>query len=88
MDLFRSICYLNWSLIQYFILKCLHFFYAKEVKGHCVMHLSFASPWVDPREPRRNGTVLIFLFFPMGERSCLVLETNSLSNENILTGFV
>ena len=32
------------------------------------MHLSFASPWVDPRdisgEPRGNGTVLVFLFPP------------------------
>ena len=37
------------------------------------MHLSFASPWVDtlespenPREPRGNGTVLVFIFFPCG----------------------
>ena len=26
------------------------------------MHLSFAFQWVYPREPRGNGTVLVFLF--------------------------
>ena len=56
------------------------------------MHLSFSSPWVDPRdipgEPRGNGTVLVFLFSPAGERNCLVLETTSLEHGNIPTGFV
>ena len=30
------------------------------------MHLSFASPWVDPRGTQGNGTVLVFLFSPRG----------------------
>ena len=54
------------------------------------MHLSFASPWVDPREPRENGTIFHFgiSFFPTGEESCLVLETTLLDQGDIPTGFV
>ena len=46
-----------------------------------LMHLSFASPlvnpWDTPREPRRNGTILVFLFFLRGKVSYLVLKTTS-----------
>ena len=56
------------------------------------MHLSFASPWVDtldiPGEPKGNGTVLVFTFFPAGEGFCLVLETTSQDHGDIPTGFV
>ena len=40
------------------------------------------------REARRNGLVLVLLFFPAGEGSCLVLETTSVDHGDIPTGFV
>ena len=56
------------------------------------MRFSFASPWLDPLdlpgEPRGNGTVLVFLFFPAGDGNCLVLETTLLDHGEIATGFV
>ena len=57
-----------------------------------IMHLAFASLWVasqdTPWEPRGNGTVSVFLLFPVKEGSCLVLETTWLDHRNIPTGFV
>jgi len=57
-----------------------------------IMHLAFAFLWVAPQdtpwEPRGNGTVSVFLFFPVKEGSCLVLETTWLDHRNIPTGFV
>ena len=55
------------------------------------MNLSFASPWVDPREP--TGTQAEWYnfgisVFPAGKGSCLVLETTSLDQGDIPTGFV
>ena len=44
-------------------------------------------PPKNAREPRKNGTVLIFLF-PLGEGSGLVLNTTSQDHGDILTGFV
>ena len=52
------------------------------------MHFSFSSVWVNRGEPRGDGTVLVFIFFLLGEGSCLVLETTSLDDEDIPTGFV
>ena len=37
----------------------------------------------NPREPRGNGTVLVFLFFHAGEVSCLVLRTTLLDLRDI-----
>ena len=57
------------------------------------LYLSSTSPWVNPRdtprtrnpqEPRRNGTVLVFLFFPRGEgEGCLVFRTTLLDYGHI-----
>ena len=59
------------------------------------MHLSFASPWVDPRdipgEPMgTQGEWYSFgiSFFSVGEGSCLILGTTSLDHGDIPTGFV
>lgn len=40
-----------------------------------------------PQERRGNGTVLVVLFFPAGEGSCLVWETTLLDHGDIPTGF-
>ena len=60
-----------------------------------IMHLSFASPWADPRATHGQPTGAQgewhnfgISFFPTGEESCLVLETTFLDQGDIPTGFV
>ena len=60
-----------------------------------VMDLSFASPWVDPRDTPGEPTGIQggwysfgISFFPAREGSCLVLETTPLDHGDIHTGFV
>ena len=52
------------------------------------MHLSFASPWVDPRGTQGEWYSFGISFFPAGEGSCLGLEKTSLDHGDISTGFV
>ena len=59
------------------------------------MHLSFASPWIDPRVTpgvptgsQGEWSSFGISFFPAGAGDCLVLETTSVDHGHIPTGFV
>ena len=54
------------------------------------MHLAFGSMWVDPRDSPGEPMGMVqfwYFFFPVGEGSCLVLETALLDHGNIPKGF-
>ena len=60
-----------------------------------IMHLSFASPWVDPRDTPEEPTSTQGGWYRFGISSflawkgtCLVLKTTSLDHGDIPTGFV
>ena len=71
---------------------------AQAVSSVVHLYLSSTFPWVNPRdtprtgnprEPRRNGTVLVFLFFPRGEGGVFSFQNDFAGlRAHMPTGFV